>query len=149
MLRILALAGFVMSGLVGFWQIAVGSVSPATPIFLIAMSVAFIFLFAGLGRSEDSIRAAQESGGRLSAANMVFADLLKQALELKITEKDISVAVGVQKKVMDNGDMYLYNEVSVKPISDIGKQAFEEIQNRLSDNLKKSRVLGTRSGVPR
>ncbi len=149
MLRILALAGFVMSGLVGFWQIAAGSVSPATPFFLIAMSVAFIFLYAGISRTEEYANRAARHSGQISAMNFVFADLLKQALDLKITEKDVHVDVRVKSRALADGISEIQNYILVKPISDIGRQAFDEIEkNRASILGKPAKVEDVKLNRP-
>jgi hypothetical protein len=144
MLRVLALAGFVMSGLVGFWQIAAESVSPATPFFLIAMSIAFIFLFAGIVREENFSSHLYQKTGHLTSLTVCVADLLQQALDLKITDKDISVMVRVNKISETASATHTFNEIMIKPISPIGQQAFDEIRSRRLDPMASNRVVATK-----
>lgn len=144
MLRVLALAGFVMSGLVGFWQIAAESVSPATPFFLIAMSIAFIFLFAGIVREENLSSDLYQKTGHLTSLTVCVADLLRQALDLKITDKDISVVVRVNKISETAGATHTLNEVMIKPISPIGQQAFDEVQSKRLNQIGLGRVAATK-----
>lgn len=149
MLRILALAGFFMSGLVGFWQIAAGSISPFTPFFLIAMSLAFIFLFSGINRVETNLEIISRQGGSMSALNIVFADLLRQALDLKITEKDLQVEVVSTTKNIEGGTL-TDNRVLIKPLTEAGMQAFDEIRAKRAEALGengKGRLAGVYFGT--
>lgn len=147
MIRILSLAGFISAGFVGFWQIASGSVSAFTPYFLVAMSIAFIFLFAGINRIEEEISLQSRTAHGTLCSTIMLAELLKDAVELKIGEKDLEVRVLSKSEKVAEGVSFSSNQVSVRPISDAGKQALINAENKHSELMRGGAIWARRGSL--